>query len=659
MGRINVLPFSVANLIAAGEVVDRPASVIKELLENAIDAGATRVAVEIRNGGTTFMRVTDNGCGIAKDDLPVAIKRHATSKIKDAADLDSILTLGFRGEALAAIAAVSDLRIITKVADAPLGHAMQAKAGEVLSVTEQGAPTGTTVIVENLFANVPARKKFLKKDVSEAIAVSTYVEKIALSHPEIALRLIVDGNIKLDTAGDGQLKSAMYAVFGRDFVTKTIPVSGGNTEVRVEGFIGRSDNVRPKRNYESFFINNRYINSRTAAAALEQAYTSFIPPEKFPCCVLNILIDPAKVDVNVHPAKLEVKFSDERTVFEAVYYAVRAALEENTDRPELKLPQQRPSATNAFVPIEEGKKESVASRQMGMAFAPAPEPSKTFERMSAVDFVAKYGSADTNGRAAATVNYGARLAGFAEQPYKPTEASARVENPKEADPTAREEAPLQPQTPSKAAVPLPPEPSADAQATQSPPWRMIGEAFNCYILVERGEELLLIDKHAAHERILFEDLKKNMLKKERTSQPLLVPLPITLSGEDLETLALYRDEVRAIGFEYRTGAHTLSVDEIPTGLSFDAAAELLQTLALSLREGTGNAALARELLFEKALYQSACKAAIKAGRTYPAEYLQWICDKLSEIPDITVCPHGRPVAMVLTHAMIDRRFERT
>ena len=286
MGKINVLSFAVANLIAAGEVVDRPASVIKELLENAIDAGATRVTVEIQHGGVSFMRVADNGCGMSKEDLPVAIRRHATSKIHNANDLGSIMTLGFRGEALAAIAAVSELRIITRTADAEYGSVLVSKGGEVISVTEQGAPVGTTVIVENLFGNVPARRKFLKKDVSEAIAVTTYTEKIALSHPEIALRLIVDGTVRLDTAGDGNRKSAMYAVFGKEFAAKTIPVSGGNEDVTVEGFIGRSDNVRPKRNYENFFINGRYVNSRTAAAALEQAYTSYIPPEKFPACVL-------------------------------------------------------------------------------------------------------------------------------------------------------------------------------------------------------------------------------------------------------------------------------------------------------------------------------------------------------------------------------------
>ena len=318
MGSINVLPFSVANLIAAGEVVDRPASVIKELMENAIDAGATRLTVEIQNGGVTLMRVTDNGCGISAEDLPVAIRRHATSKIRDAADLDGILTLGFRGEALAAIAAVSDLRILSKTADAPFGTMLEAHGGDIVALTEQGCPNGTSVIVENLFANVPARRKFLKKDVTESMAVTANVEKLALSNPQIAMRLVVDGNVKLDTAGDGNLKNTIYAVFGKEFATRMIEVNTDNDGITVYGFIGRTDNFKANRNYQNFFINGRYVKSKTAMAALEQAYTSYMPPEKFPTCVLFIEINPARVDVNVHPAKLEVKFSNEKPVFEAI-----------------------------------------------------------------------------------------------------------------------------------------------------------------------------------------------------------------------------------------------------------------------------------------------------------------------------------------------------
>lgn len=677
MGKINVLSFAVANLIAAGEVVDRPASVIKELLENAIDAGATRVTVEIQHGGVSFMRVADNGCGMSKEDLPVAIRRHATSKIHNANDLGSIMTLGFRGEALAAIAAVSELRIITRTADAEYGSVLVSKGGEVISVTEQGAPVGTTVIVENLFGNVPARRKFLKKDVSEAIAVTTYTEKIALSHPEIALRLIVDGTVRLDTAGDGNRKSAMYAVFGKEFAAKTIPVSGGNEDVTVEGFIGRSDNVRPKRNYENFFINGRYVNSRTAAAALEQAYTSYIPPEKFPACVLYLTVNPAAVDVNVHPAKLEVKFSNEKTVFDAVYYAVRTALENNSARPDMRLPQQNIPLKNAFVPIEDGRREPLSARQVTIdqvpprpdAKAPARAPAgkqepPTFARMSAADYRAFSGAGTGVAEAAAPVNYApAGSAGpYHEIPFP------RPKTPPAITPGAP--APVAPVSPAPGAATAPqtpkvaPAPSAVPAATPEvvpvkKKYRMIGEAFRCYIIAECDDQLLLIDQHAAHERILFERLKRNMKTEKRHSQLLMVPLPVPLSAADAQTLVAFESEVRAIGFSFTVRGNLLSVDEIPVGLSADAAAELLQNLAPTLHDGTGNAELARDIVFEKALYQSACKAAIKGGRDYPPEYLQEICNQLSEIPDITVCPHGRPVAMVLTKANLDRQFGRT
>ena len=669
MGKINVLSFAVANLIAAGEVVDRPASVIKELLENAIDAGATHVTVEIRNGGVTFMRVTDDGCGISPEDLPVAIKRHATSKIREADDLDGILTLGFRGEALAAIAAVSDLRIITRTKEAPYGSLLVSHGGEVQDVTEQGAPVGTTVIVENLFANVPARRKFLKKDVSEAIAVSTYVEKIALSRPDIAIRLIVDGNMKLDTAGDGKIESAMYAVFGREFVSKTIPVEGAGEGIKVRGFIGRPDNVRPKRNYENFFINGRYINCRTAAAALEQAYTSFIPPEKFPCCVLYIDINPAAVDVNVHPAKLEVKFSNEKPVFEAVYYAVRAALEKDSTRPAMQLKTPAQSAANAFVPIEEGKREGLAARQISIntsrvevpptrpaaSVQKAPEP---FARMSAAEYASRY----TGGSAVAApvprpksepaVNVGIPISAIAEKQASRTVQGSDL-------PPVPDDSCAPPAPASQAAVVEAPAAAVTEAIAQAEPWRIVGEVFHSYIVVECGEKMLLIDKHAAHERVLFEQLRANMKNRTEASQILLIPMNLSLSRGDVETLTLYKAEVEAVGFAYTASDHGLSVSEIPEGLSPAAAGELLTALASHLHEGTGNAALAREIIFEKALYQGACKAAIKAGRNYPPEYIAWLCDQLQRIPDITVCPHGRPVAMELTHSYIDHQFKRS
>ena len=340
MGKINQLSFAVANLIAAGEVVDRPASVVKELLENSIDAGADNITVEIKHGGVSLIRVTDNGCGISKDDLPLAVKRHATSKISGAEDLDSIITLGFRGEALAAISAVSDVKIISKTKDTDFGYLLLSTPTGGVDVSEVGCADGTTVLVENLFLNVPARRKFLKKDVTEAIAVSAVVEKVALSRPGIAFTYIIDGQRRFSTSGDGKIKNTVYAVLGRDFASRLVEVRSEYDGISVYGFIGRSDNCRANRNMQNFFINGRYVKSKTATAAIEQAYTSYIAEGKFPVCVLFIDISPFSVDVNVHPAKLEVKFSNEKAVFEAVYYAVKSAMDTHTAKSEFVFPSE-------------------------------------------------------------------------------------------------------------------------------------------------------------------------------------------------------------------------------------------------------------------------------------------------------------------------------
>ena len=372
MGKINVLSFEIANLIAAGEVVERPSSVLKELLENSIDAGATRIVAEIKRGGVSMIRVTDNGCGMTAEDLPVALKRHATSKIREKDDLSAIMTLGFRGEALAAISSVSKVTIITKTEESEEGTMLVSEGGQVLDISAVGASTGTTVVVEDLFYNVPARRKFLKKDATEAMNVAALIERVALSRPDVSIQLLVDGEERFKTPGNGDLKSAVSAIQGRDFAKKLLAVDAKAEGVEVTGFIGRSDNVRKNRNLQNVFINGRYVKSLTVMAALEKAYTSYIAPECFPVCILFLTMNPAFVDVNVHPAKLEVKFSDERVIFEAVYHAVRRVLEEAAWRPELELPsakfaEKRISA--AFVPI--GEKTSGEQISMQAPKAPA------------------------------------------------------------------------------------------------------------------------------------------------------------------------------------------------------------------------------------------------------------------------------------------------
>ena len=749
MGNIQVLSFEVANLIAAGEVVDRPASAIKEMMENSIDAGAKHITVEIQNGGVTFMRVTDDGCGMSAEDLPMAIRRHATSKIKNAEDLDGILTLGFRGEALAAISSVSDMRIMSKRREDDMGAMLEIKGGQMVGISERGCRDGTTIIVENLFSNVPARRKFLKRDATESMAVSANVERVALSHPEIAVRLITDGVTKLETAGDGQLKSAIWAVFGKDFASRLLPLDSEHEGIRVTGFIGRSDNVKANRNGQNFFINNRFVRSRTAQAALEQAFTSYIPPEKYPSCVMNIHLNPARVDVNVHPAKLEVKFSNEKPVFEAVYYAVRQALEQNVTRPEFAAPEKKPIApgggrvSDMTTPIETSRPESLGKRQVTMDMNPAGKTAEGIdlnpkatahppqERITAEDYINYYVNRNKKGQGSTPSSVGtgvpdgprpvpapaAPVPPPAEEiPMEVLEAEARamfgdVPPPAEAYPadTATmpnaEEIPAAPATdtvtpippveespipvepsapdapiPEESVPPIPEEVTAPAEQSTAPirphapvptdfpagetapqapaPYRMVGEVFHSYVIVEQGDRMLLIDKHAAHERIIFEKLKANMKDKAVESQLLLLPIEIMLMSEEVGLLDTYRAELEAVGFTYTCLRNTVRVDSIPSGIESGAVPDMLAAIAEQLKSGVDTAKLTRDILFEKALYQASCKAAIKAGRDYPEEHIKWLVDKLMEIPDITFCPHGRPVAMEMKKRNIDHQFER-
>ena len=693
MGKINVLSFAVANLIAAGEVVDRPSSVIKELLENAIDSGADNITVEIQNGGVTYMRVTDNGCGISKDDLPVAIRRHATSKIKDAEDLNGILTLGFRGEALAAIASVSDMRIISKQKENAMGAMLESSGGNILGVTDRPCADGTTVIVENLFANVPARKKFLKKDVTEAMSVSAVVEKIALSRPDIFFKLIIDGNVKIETTGDKSLKNTVYAVFGREFATKLIDVNFSSDGISVKGFVGRPDNIRANRNYQNFFINGRYVKSRTAMAALEQAYTSYIASERFPCCILFLDIDPTLVDVNVHPAKLEVKFSNEKPVFETVYYAVRGALEGNSARPDVVLPSNNRRVSDAYVPIEDGRRESARSQQIqaelyrkatpNAASNPLQTPATPqkpnnensyFAHVTAEEYKKSFASANQGGAVASvrTSQQSVQPSAARLAPQKAADLPKTAEQPKPLEHIrATESVVAEPRTLSAptstvtqtVSAPTPVSvPKHDAQPSgtlESLHYRIVGEVFNSYVIVERGSEMLLIDKHAAHERIIFEQLKVGLKDAKINSQMLMLPIEIMMTSDEIQAMCDYRAEVEAVGFEFFVGKYAISVTAIPEGIDSEGIVDMLLVMAERIKSGTGSAGLTKDIVFEKALYQASCKAAIKAGREYSKEQIKRIVDKLMELPDITVCPHGRPVAMILDKKNLDRQFERT
>lgn len=703
MGVINVLDFKVANLIAAGEVVDRPAAVVKELLENAIDSGADTVTVEIKRGGVSFIRVSDNGCGIAREDVPVALKRHATSKIREAADLDSILTLGFRGEALAAIAAVSELRIMTKRREDPTGTLLESEGGRVTGIADAGCPDGTSVIVENLFFNTPARLKFLKKDGTEAANVAAYVEKIALSHPEITLRFIIDGEMKYSTAGDGSRRSAIYAVLGRDFAKKSLEIRGGFDGVSVTGFIGTPESVRGNRNLQIFFINNRYIRSKTVSAALEQAYTTYIPGDKFPCAVLYLQMNPATVDVNVHPAKLEVKFSNERVVFESVYYAVRGALEHGLARPEMKLyaeaekKQAQRTLMDPFVPSPEGRggekpsKEETRARTLEEGAAPAessgdqtsaPEP-KQFgpveEALPAVntsepkrDRMVVEPSPLDDLVVSVPEGFGTEFEDKTPAP-SPFAAAEKAKREKERQEDSRRgEAKaaalsVQPAVPQPIAAPPHtddgngPKRRADTEAPvhKVPEYRMVGELFQCYVVLEMGDTMYLVDKHAAHERILFEQFKRVGQTGEQSVQGLLIPLALTLTQNERQTVRDYREEITAAGFAWTDSEDGVLLQQIPSFLSVQAAADAFCETVTRLGEDSGTAELTRSQRYEHALFQASCKAAVKAGRDYDTAHLKWICDRVLSDPEIRYCPHGRPVCFTMTRSAIEGRFGRT
>ncbi len=671
MPRINQLSFEVANLIAAGEVVERPASVVKELLENAIDAGATEITAEIRRGGVSFIRITDNGSGMEAEDLPVAIRRHATSKIKDADDLAAIGTLGFRGEALAAISAVSDITIISKTKTAETGMMLVAHAGKVEEICEVGAADGTSVLVENLFETVPARRKFLKKDGTETAAVAAVMEKIAMSRPDIALTFIADGVRKFATPGDGVLLHTLHALFGRDFASRLLSVEGGVSEVTVTGFIGKPDNAKSNRNHQNVFINGRYVRSKTVGAAIERAYTSYMAPERFPVAVLFLDIPSFAVDVNVHPAKLEVKFSDERAVFEAVYYAVRTALENDTSRPYFDMGKsvsasQKQDLVHSFAPNERAEQIKIPPMLRPEEKETPKEPVRPIESKSPVaplrpsETISPVRSAPSQVAAASTPQRKTVLS--PEESMRILERVSAEEKTEEREETlaktlvrreAEEEKPAEtPKREGETSL-LGKLPHTEHQAAL-PPYRIAGILFRCYIMVELEDgRALMIDQHAAHERILFEEMKRQRSGDKILSAELLLPLTLTLTPEEAAAAEEGRDAYASLGFSYEVKGKTAHLTAIPADLSPIEAEKLFVSL---LSETDPH--VSEEMRREKLLYQLACKAAIKGGRSYDESHIAWLVREVLSLPDVTVCPHGRPIAFYLTKSELDRRFDR-
>lgn len=629
MAEIRLLPREIAELIAAGEVVERPASVIKELMENSIDAGAAHITVEIKRGGITYMRITDDGCGISSADVPTAFLRHATSKIQKSSDLDAIGTLGFRGEALAAISAVSRVEMLTKTAEEPFGVNYAIEGGVQTEMDEAGCPEGTTIIVRDLFYNTPARMKFLKKDVTEGNAVSAAVERMALSHPEIAFKLIRDGRQTVVTSGDGRLESAVYSLLGREFSKSLIPVSQTSGGVGVSGFTCKPIFCRATRAGQYMFLNGRLIRSGTVTAAAEQAYKNSAMVGKFPAFVLCVTVPPETVDVNVHPAKTEVRFSDEKRIFDAVYTAVRAALSAGDTRPEIEL-SKKPQ-TRFF-----DRMDAAEYRQSGMALEQAEKPSVPQDRLVFRQDSTPFFMREDVKR-------------FIEN----NTAQANVHKAPAPAPVIEDEPPAEPED---TALPTQPQavPKAEPAREYSPEneVRLIGEAFSSYIVAERASSIFLIDKHAAHERINF-----NALKAAQTvqTQALLVPVTVRLGAEEYSAVLQNTDLLERAGFEIEDfGSGAVVVRAVPAMLI---GADVESTVA-EAAESLAEKGMVQIEFLDRIYHTVACKAAVKAGNINSPAELLLLARRVLEDDTVRYCPHGRPVAFEITRRELEKQFGR-
>lgn len=632
MPRVKLLDKHTAELIAAGEVVERPSSVIKELIENSIDAGATFITVEIKRGGTEMLRITDNGCGISSGDVPTAFLRHATSKITTGADLDAISTLGFRGEALASIAAVCRVELITRSTEESVGTRYLIEGGEEISNEETACAVGTTIIARDIFFNTPARMKFLKKDVAEGNACASAIDRIALSHPEVSFTFIRDGKENLRTPGDGNQLSAIRAVYGKEFANGLMPVKYALNNVSVEGYVSKPVNARPNMSMQIFFINGRYVKSRTMQVALEEACKGAVMIGKHPACVLNMKISCAAVDVNVHPAKLEVRFTNEKPVFDCVYWGVKNSLSENDERKEMKIPEKKPVSTKPPLPTE------LTGATQTTIFKPTAEAENK------------------------TVNQPQIIETMPENLLNRRSESVTVED----NPVQVIKSPVT-VMPKVAFIDIFPERKAEEEVVaekieqdeestgfEMPDYRIIGEAFNTYIIVESGKQLIYIDKHAAHERLKYKKLVEN--RKEPASQLLTVPLTVTLEKMHYNAILENLDVMEQAGFEIDDfGVGTVAVRAIPVYLVGTDVAGAIMEIAGNFGNKSDATITAKTDRMFKTI---ACKSAIKAGDITNLDELAQLVLELMENPDVRYCPHGRPIWITLKKSEIERNFGR-
>ncbi len=647
MAQINILDKHVAELIAAGEVVEKPASVVKELMENSIDAGATLITVEIRRGGITYLRITDNGCGIDRDNIKKAFISHATSKISCADDLDSILTLGFRGEALASVSAVSRVEMMTRAENEEIGTRYVIEGSEEILLDDAGCPKGTTIIVRDIFFNTPARMKFLKKDVTEANAVAGVVDRIALSHPEVSVRFIREGKEVLFTPGDGKMSSAVHAIFGREFASGLIDCSYELNGIKVDGFISKPVYARANRTMQFFFLNGRLIKTRTAMAALEQAYKNTIMVGKFPACVLNITIPPLAVDVNVHPAKTEVRFADEKKIFDAVYYCAKYALEKGDTRPQMSFEAKAQMKVNS-----QRMPQPIKAEQTKITLPPQVTPVIPAKETVKIPVINEKPLPVKEESPVMKVE-----SPSVENKKIETDDDILLNNPTVSKVTVTEETVILPVINQKE-IPAPAveeEPEIkEEEVVALEPFTVIGEAFKTYILVEQGDKILVIDKHAAHERMIYNSLKKD--QDNIPCQMLLIPVTVTLSKEEYNAVIENTELLSKAGYCVEDfGQGMVIVTECPTYIESGDIEPVVIELAGYLADNK------RDLIPEKLdwIYHStACRSAVKAGdNTTPYEREKFV-EQLLSMPDVRYCPHGRPVLIEMSKRELEKNFGR-
>ena len=638
---INVLQPHVADMIAAGEVVERPASVIKELVENSLDAGAKNITVEIRGGGATYIRVTDDGCGMAPEDAGIAFLRHATSKLHDEKGLEAISTMGFRGEALAAISSVSKIELNTRRRGDASGTRVVLEAGDIQEMFAAGCPDGTTMTVRDLFYNTPARLKFLKSDRSEASACQLAALRCALGHPEVSIRFIKDRNEEFFTPGDGKQESCVYSLMGRDMATQMLRCTGENNGIRVTGFVSSPAYGKGNRSAQFFFCNGRFIKSQLLQAAVEQAYKNTLLTGRYPACALYIELGYGSVDVNVHPAKTEVKFSEERKVFDAVHYAVLSALAGERQTAEIKLSESTKKAVGAKPDFYQSM-SAETFRESGYA---APKP------------------VQPQPAAAATAVSALRPPVSAARPVQPVQMSLRAEPAEYETEPKLEISRILPEKPEKSeTVPVfsqdmpvkaVEKPVQNVESRPIPDHKIVGEALKTYIIVEQDDKLILIDKHAAHERMIFDRLKAQ--ERELMAQNLLIPVTIHPNGDDMDAITENAALLYELGFEIEPfGERELIVRAVPADMDAGDVPAAIEEICEKLRRGKcPDAQSARDEI----LHTVACKAAIKAGwNTHPKE-LEAVVDAVIS-GQVRYCPHGRPVSVTLTHKELDKQFKR-